>query len=270
MSLLSNDYIELINKVDVKSICAPLFRNTPISCFDYSRYYTDHSFFGMSSMIDFDIVYINLGIQPTFYEIDYYNQPFGYLSSSAPPALNSAKIITNIQLASDFGIDNRFYILTKFADYYEACGFSISNSVNGYTPTIFLTQMDMLKQFIRYFKEKAHDYLIALSMNRISQPKTETLISLENDVAKAFNPISFAEDIKLSSYSILVDGIPIKLTYREIECLRLLKNNVTSKIIANRLGISHRTVDTHVNNIKTKLDCHFESELIKIAQENNL
>lgn len=59
-------------------------------------------------------------------------------------------------------------------------------------------------------------------------------------------------------------------TIREEECLREIVRGKTSKQIANILGISFRTVEIHVQNIKSKLCVHTKSDLItKITSNEN-
>ena len=60
------------------------------------------------------------------------------------------------------------------------------------------------------------------------------------------------------------DEHPI-LTEREIEVVRLIAEGLTNREIAERLGISVKTVDTHRGNIMEKLDVHNTAELIKYA-----
>jgi LuxR family quorum-sensing system transcriptional regulator SolR len=261
----------LINRDDISDICAPLFRNTPISHFDYSCYYKDDSYIVVSPNPSFDSAYITLRIQPTFNEIDFYNQGLAYYSPSVPPILKAKKFTSQVQLGCDFNISNRVYIINKYPDYYETCGFALPDSCSHLSlPAIILNELDLFKNFILYFREKAQDHLSVLSRNRLSTPMTieNTLIKSESTTAFDFDALK--KDIALSSYSVISNGITISLTQREVMCLQLLKNNVTSKVIANRLGISHRTVDTHLNNIKVKAGCSFETDLINIAKENNL
>ena len=53
------------------------------------------------------------------------------------------------------------------------------------------------------------------------------------------------------------------LTVRERECASLLTKGVRTKGIAKILGISPRTVETHIENMKVKLDCYSQSQLIE-------
>ena len=50
------------------------------------------------------------------------------------------------------------------------------------------------------------------------------------------------------------EGAASRLTGRELEVLRLVATGKTNKAIAERLGLSEKTVDRHVSNIFVKLD----------------
>jgi DNA-binding NarL/FixJ family response regulator len=60
------------------------------------------------------------------------------------------------------------------------------------------------------------------------------------------------------------------LTDRETEVLRLVAKGLSYKQIAERLSISHRTVQNHVQNILSKLHLHNRVELTRFALENGL
>ncbi len=60
------------------------------------------------------------------------------------------------------------------------------------------------------------------------------------------------------------------LSNREIEVLNLFADGLSYKEIANTLNISPRTVETHKNNIQSKLTISTTAELIRYAINNNL
>ncbi|SCL13370.1 response regulator [Micromonospora inyonensis] len=60
------------------------------------------------------------------------------------------------------------------------------------------------------------------------------------------------------------DGAP-RLTERETEVLRLVAKGLSYKQIAARLGLSHRTVQNHVQNTLGKLHLHNRVELTRYA-----
>lgn len=65
------------------------------------------------------------------------------------------------------------------------------------------------------------------------------------------------------------DGAP-QLTARETEVLRLVAKGLTAKQVAERLVLSHRTVENHVQNTLTKLQLHNRSQLVRYALEQGL
>ncbi|MER6912979.1 response regulator transcription factor [Streptomyces sp. NPDC000594] len=64
-------------------------------------------------------------------------------------------------------------------------------------------------------------------------------------------------------------GAP-RLTDRETEVLRLVAKGLSYKQIADRLVISHRTVQNHVQNTLGKLQLHNRVELVRYAIERGL
>jgi DNA-binding CsgD family transcriptional regulator len=77
--------------------------------------------------------------------------------------------------------------------------------------------------------------------------------------------------VSASSGSLLPPVIhPAGLTAREVEVLRLLAQRLTYPQIAERLIISHRTVNAHVISIYSKLDVHSRSAATRFAIDHGL
>src|SRR3954467_1444556 len=65
------------------------------------------------------------------------------------------------------------------------------------------------------------------------------------------------------------DGAP-RLTERETEVLRMVAKGLSYKQIAERLVLSHRTVQNHVQNTLRKLQLHNRVQLVRYAIEQGL
>jgi len=65
-------------------------------------------------------------------------------------------------------------------------------------------------------------------------------------------------------------GKEFGLTKREIEIIKMIKNNYSSHHIADILHISYQTVKTHRKNINQKLDINNVVALIDFANKHNL
>lgn len=61
-----------------------------------------------------------------------------------------------------------------------------------------------------------------------------------------------------------------RLTPREREIVQLLAESKGNKEVAEKLGISVHTAETHRSNIMHKLDLHSVSELVRYAIRNNI
>ena len=66
------------------------------------------------------------------------------------------------------------------------------------------------------------------------------------------------------------DAAAPKLTPRETEVLRLVAKGLTAKQVAERLVLSHRTVENHVQSTLTKLQLHNRAQLVRYAVEQGL
>jgi len=66
------------------------------------------------------------------------------------------------------------------------------------------------------------------------------------------------------------DGLAPELTPREREVLQLIAEGHTTKAIAERLGVSVKTVDTHRQNMMRRLGMHTVAELTKYAVREGL
>ncbi len=66
------------------------------------------------------------------------------------------------------------------------------------------------------------------------------------------------------------DGGAPRLTPRETEVLRLVAKGLTARQVAERLVLSHRTVENHVQNTLSKLALHNRAQLVRYAVERGL
>jgi DNA-binding NarL/FixJ family response regulator len=75
---------------------------------------------------------------------------------------------------------------------------------------------------------------------------------------------------RLASAPLRDDADLPRLTARETEILRLVAKGLTYRQIAERLVLSHRTVQNHVQNTLNKLQLHNRVELVRYAIEKGL
>jgi DNA-binding NarL/FixJ family response regulator len=75
---------------------------------------------------------------------------------------------------------------------------------------------------------------------------------------------------RLSDTPSAPDSDTPRLTERETEVLRLVAKGLSYKQIAERLFLSHRTVQNHVQNTLRKLQLHNRVQLVRYAIEQGL
>ena len=136
---------------------------------------------------------------------------------------------------------------------------------------VIMLSMHVKEDFIqRSLKAGASGYILKDS------PKEE-LIKAIKEVARGGRYFaSEVSQLMVSSYVEKAGDFTDKrrsntgLTNREVEIIRLLSDGLSNQKIADQLGISHRTVDTHRTNIMQKVKVKNVAELVKYSIINKL
>lgn len=129
---------------------------------------------------------------------------------------------------------------------------------------LMLTMHDNREYIIKVMQTGAVGYML----KEISAEKMVQAIKTVNQGSTYFcesvTQTLFTQQIETSAQK------PNPLSRREEAVLKLVAQGASSKKIATLLGISYRTVETHRQNIKHKLDIHSTAELAKYALEKGL
>ncbi|WP_242538950.1 response regulator [Trinickia acidisoli] len=124
---------------------------------------------------------------------------------------------------------------------------------------LMLSMHDNIEYVMQAVRAGASGYVLKDS------PATEILQAISTVLANRtfFSAGIAARMIRASALQTPVE----RLTPRESEILDALAEGLSSKQIAERYGLSVRTVETHRHNLKRKLDIEGQAELIKFAVE---
>lgn len=129
---------------------------------------------------------------------------------------------------------------------------------NNTFPIIFLTGHGNIPMSVQAIKNGALDFLT----------KPVTRKTLLNSVRSAFleseKRLNQVEHKQTAMRSIA------SLTEREREVMNLAVQGASNKVIASRLGISHRTVEVHKSNIMHKTGASNLIDLVRITRESEL
>ena len=95
-------------------------------------------------------------------------------------------------------------------------------------------------------------------------------ILLFRDVASSHEIESILREKSTTQAPRLDRPSPGRLTVRELQILRFMKEGATTETLADRLCISPATVQNHVHNIFRKLDVHSRLEAVALAYRYGL
>jgi DNA-binding NarL/FixJ family response regulator len=123
---------------------------------------------------------------------------------------------------------------------------------------IILTTYDTDEDITRALKAGAKAYIL-------KDISAEALITCIHDVLAGKTYLAPAAAAKLA------EGVTrMHLTPRELTALKLMADGKSNKEIANELGISDRTVKTHLGHLFEKLNVTSRTEAIKVASRRGL
>jgi DNA-binding CsgD family transcriptional regulator len=247
---LDNNHLSLVSSPIIKTIIKPL-EKYGIYHFSYCKSYTDGS-------------HIRLTTNPKPMQI-YYSEKY-YLTGSteAHPTLYTKQAVlcstlpnqTLFQwLRNNFKMDHAFYLIIPNADYCEFFSFA---SLPEYPEVInfYLNNPDFLQKFTDFFKEQAGE-LIKKS------EKHKLLYEYHNNPIKSYKISDLKEIEKFQSKKHRFNmQHSHSLSIRQLDCARYLLEGLKYHEIASKLNLSVRTIETHIEYLKTKLNCRNKSELI--------
>jgi len=240
----------------VTEICTPLFNNTAISFFQFMKTFDDGSYMTLTSNGNWLDTYFN----KQYYEISNFRQPSHTYKEQfllTNSFNNGVEIVRN---ATDgYDIANCITLVEKEEG---ACEFYLFAAGKNYPNIIefYINNMDFLKLFVFYFKDKANDLLKKHAQNKFMLPKLSYGPAKNED--KIISATAIANTI--NRYYLSGKHAGTYLTKRELDCLQWMSKGKSASEMGLILGMTERTAETHLYNIKQKLHC---SKLTQIISE---
>ena len=233
----------------VKNICSPLHQ-IGIDSFGYFRIERDGSF-GILS---------NRPMEVDFYFEEKFHLHHPYFIH--PDLVRPGQVLVTIAYSKDdserifkfIQIYHVFLIINHNVNNLEGYLFS-KKGVGAEITLDFYSKLDLLHSFISYFKRETHVIVEAMMGEKFSlkQEKGEDFLKVNPTLPLAnTNP-------EIQKFLQLV----MPLSLREQECLKLFKQGKSAQATGAILGLSQRTVEHYIDNIKNKLNCHSKWELLE-------
>lgn len=249
----------------IRDVTRPIRDRFNIDYFTYHKINNDGHYTVILDRPDWAEHYVN----KKFYLLDpYLRNPEAYesgvcfLESNGPDAYQNEVLKDGFEL---FNLNVGMILIEKSADCVEF--FSCSgNSKDGGIYSLYINDVGLLKAFARYFKKELENLYFEMQEAPISLPqlkgedyyiKTPVMAKTTNDQRLAFlNEVGHSEELQLYQ----------RISPREKDCLELLQKGKTAKESAETMGISPRTIEFYLENIKDKLGCVNKKEILSLTK----
>lgn len=174
-------------------------------------------------------------------------------------SIKEAGYLESKRQAKTFGIEDSLVLTSKKEGRLQGFSFGLNSHEKNYT--LFANELPLFKRFCNEFEQRAKRSLQELA----SEP-----IDIRTFLGKAFyrreDQFLLSEKKRADFLARLKLNAPY-LSTREKECLLLYLKGETARSIAASLKLSHRTIESYLENIKYKLNCYQKTELLKKARE---
>ncbi|KTC75998.1 response regulator FixJ [Legionella birminghamensis] len=235
MSVILQTPIALSACEAVHALTIPQLIQHEITAFNYYRMYFDGTAIRFSSDRAwtehfFKKDYLSKLTVPDTYLTEPVNY-FIWLTEDCPEMLLDAAI--------NFDTSNGISIAVKQDDSIEYFCFATNTNNKSIINKFYLGNLDRLHQYGLKFKEQAAGLL--------EQAGREKLIIRTADKSKMLSTSSMHQP---------------RFSKRELECAFALLNGMRVKEIARMLGLSVRTIESYIQNMKNKLGCSSQIELV--------
>ena len=257
MITLWKDHV-LVSQYDhVKVICAPL-KQIWIDGFFFMRIFPDGTFVYLSTNLLWTEDYLT----------SYYLEKYAKQSISDHVFMQRNISIWSMNIDSEvwqegfqyFGVKDGLSITCPQNKWRDVFSFYVEKD-NSITTTDLINLLDVLKKFSEYFLEKAANIIAAGYKARLVIPRkyVSKLPEKENRFKQAslklFNQLS--DDMGDINYA----GFK-NLSERECDCIRYAAQGYSGELIAKKLSLSKRTVESYITSARDKTSCKNLTELV--------
>lgn len=255
---------------EICELCSPLFQYSDINFFGYMRIFCDGKYFAISTNLEWQ-KYLLEEITLNGKEFQKHINAIEMDTTSNflwPDFTNNLQDQTLLDLYS-YNVWNGFSIYKKRPQYIESWSFAGDvQSTN--LRNFYINNIQTLNRFVNYFNQKAKYFLNFTDANLLSRFENfGDYSSIENKKVNSKaenNQVELLKKLELDDLFLQFNNQEIFLSKREWKCLAYLSCGRSSKEISSFLGLSHRTVEYYINNIKLKTNVRYKSELLNLYE----
>lgn len=259
-------YNHTIKKADtIKKICQPLHQQFGVKHFWYSKTTPEGSYFSLASNPEMHDYYhsSNLHLHSPFFHNPAFLQPgFYFYNAIKDDKFQESMNVCSLKHSMNFGGSMVYKARHEMIRY----GYAFDASIKCDAQTIILNNLPLFQKFNEYFTNEAKTLI-----NQIQ----DDVVDLPTVIGKAYNacPKGLEPQLTIAEKCAFLEKLGLmrfnniqQLSNRELEIVRHIHEGLSARLIANRLFISPRTVEKHIESIKNKLNCFTKADLCKMAK----
>ncbi|MCH9643691.1 MAG: LuxR C-terminal-related transcriptional regulator [Gammaproteobacteria bacterium] len=174
--------------------------------------------------------------------------------------------------ANQFDLDNGISIRRHDIDFTDTYCF-YSNKNSPHMNQFYFDNMNLLMMFINYFLVQIRPILARQYYERIVTPPcymTTSHSPLLNEPTSHIDVDEFINSIRNSNNKDSFNESIKALSEREVQCILLFAEGLTTNEAAEKLNLSPRTIESHISNARIKLDCKNVVSLVAKYMRNNI
>lgn len=247
-------HVAIANQSDIAEICRPLSNQLDLSYFHYAKFYRDGSFLALYSRTDWHDYFWDHGFQA--------HAP---IPVKADLSLGNATVCLWQGAVQDeviydarhhFDIESPLSIAIPHEDHFECFAFA-GHQGDGHIINTYFNNMPLLMRFTREFRDQASGLIAQGDANLAKAP-----------VERHAPELVLLDTIKQKGMVLEGQCGPVTVTKKELQVAHYVSQGLSAVEISDKLSRSSRTVESHINNLKTKLGCRRRSELVPLLLKN--
>lgn len=253
-SPFDKNHVAIAGQGDIAEICRPLCTQLDFSYFHYAKFYRDGSFFALYNRTDW---------HDYFWDNEF--QAHAPIPVKDELTLGNASVCLWEGAVQDevihdarqyFDIERPLSIVVPHEDHFECFAFA-GHQGDGHIVNTYFNNMPLLMRFTRDFRDQAAGLIARGDAN------------LANTVVERQAPeLVLLDHIKQKGVQLTGQLGPVSITKKELQVAHYVSQGLSAAEISEKLHRSTRTVETHINNLKSKLGCRRRSELVSLLLRN--
>lgn len=243
----------------IQQICNPL-KKMGIQGFIFIRHYQDGTFLDFSNQLEWSTYFLSRYLAKEYRPVDIKDHMF-IEDGVSLWVLNSNNIIWQ-EGQQHFGFGNGISISQAYPHYQDVCCFYAA-AKDSHMNKFYINNLDVLKLFIKYFKDRARNVINKSNNKRFYTPDIYQVSGNSEILRKSkVNSIKKYFVSRGGYANEHIENVSSQLTLREMQCLQLCAHGLSAKQIAADLSVSNRTIEARIKSAKVKLDCKNICELM--------